>query len=126
MTIQSDIATATAAVVSGRVYQEGEVPERTAYPLVTFRRTLENPIMTLEGYSGITISEFTFECWGDETNSATAKALAITTAAALTAAIEAAQTTVLPSQWRLPVSGEDYDPATLQIMQPVAFGFAHP
>src|SRR5262245_22152618 len=120
MSIQADITTATASVAGGRVYQDGEVPEGAAYPLVTFRRTLENPIMTLQGYSGLTISEFRFECWGADTATQTAKASAMATADALVAAIEAAQPSTLPSQWRLPVSGEDYDTVTLEEMQPVS------
>jgi len=122
--IQTDIATATASVAGGRVYQDGEVPENVSYPLVVFRGS-HNPIMVLGGYSGLTISEYVFECWGEDTATQSAKAVALATAAELTTAIEAAQTTVLPSQWRLPSAGEDYDLATLDQMEPVRFGFSH-
>lgn len=125
MSIQASICTATASVVGGRVYPWGEVPEDAPYPLIVYRRTLNNPIMTLLGYSGTTISEFVFECWGAETESAEAKANALTAAQELTDAIEAAKTGTLSSQWRTQISGEDFDDQTLKLMEPCGFGFSH-
>lgn len=103
----------------------GEVPEGTALPLVVVRRTSHNRIDTLEGYSGISISEFVFECWGQRGAAMGAKAQALSIADAVRSAIAAVQSGSLPSQWDLPVSGEDYDEATLEEMEPVAFGFSH-
>lgn len=123
MSIQSDIVTALASVVGGRVYPAGEVPEKVPLPLVTFRRTLHAPIMTLTGYEGTTNSVFVFECWGETTATASAKQAALTTAAAVIAAIDGAAG--LPLKYRTEVTGEDYDPETLETMEPVSYSFWH-
>lgn len=123
MSIQSDIYTALAAVAGGRVFPAGEVPEGVPLPLVTYRRTLHAPIMTLGGYEGTTNSIFVFECWGETTATASAKQSALDVAAAVIAAIEAAAGLV--RKYRTDVSGEDYDPETLETMEPVSYSFWH-
>lgn len=123
MSIQSDIVTALANVCGGRVYPFGEVPEDAALPLVVFRRTTLNRIPVLGGYSGLSISEFIFECWGEKSDTASAKAVALSTADAVRSAIAAA--TAITSKWDTVISGEDYDAETLEEMEPVGFGFAH-
>lgn len=123
MSIQSDIVTALAAVAGGRVYPTGEVPEKAPLPLVTFRRTLHAPIMTLGGYEGTTNSVFVFECWGETTAIVSAKQSSLDLATAVIAAIEAAAGLV--NKYRIDVSGEDFDPETLETMEPVGYSFWH-
>ena len=123
MSIQSDIITALAAVAGGRVYPTGEVPEDAPLPLVTYRRILHAPIMTLTGYEGTTNSVFVFECWGETTGTTSAKQVALDTAAAVVAAIDAAAG--LTRKYRTDVSGEDYDAETLETMEPVQYSFWH-
>lgn len=123
MSIESDIITATETVASGRVYPVGEVPEDAPLPLVTYRRSLHEPVMTLGGYEGTTHSVFVFECWGEKTDSASAKQSALTLATALIAAIEAAVPIV--NKYREPVQGEDFEPATLEVMEPVQYSMWH-
>ena len=116
MSIQSDIVTALASVAGGRVYPEA-APEDAALPFVIYRRTLYEPVMTLTGYAGATRSAFMFECW------ATTKAVALSTAAAVQSAIEAAAP--ITTKYREPASGEDFEPASDQYVEPVAYTFWH-
>lgn len=123
MSIDSDIATALAGVSGGGAWPFGMVPEKAPYPLCEYRRLTSNPINTLSGYSGTSLYEYVFECWGAETASESAKALALAMRDEVAAAIEGAAGIV--SKWRIAVSGEDYDQSTLDVMEPVGFGFSH-
>lgn len=122
MSIQSDIVTALANVCGGRVYPSGEIPDDAPLPLVVFRRTTLNRVPTLGGYSGISISDFVFECWGEKSETQSAKAVALATADAVRSAINAS---AIRDKWDLVLGGEDYDAETLEEMEPVGFGFAH-
>ena len=122
MTIHSDIVTALAGVASGKVYPDA-APEGVEPPLVLYRRVSYDPLMTLQGYAGLAQSTFLFECWGKPTTLITAKASALALAASVQAAIDAS--TVLTSRFRVPVTGEEYDVNTMELMEPVQYSFWH-
>jgi len=116
MTIHSDIVAALASVASGRVYPDA-APQDAVLPFVVYRRVSKEPLNTLYEATGYVRSSFVFDCW------ATTKAAAITTAAAVVTAIEAAA--ALNMAFEEPVTGEDYEPAVDQFVEPVQFGFWH-
>ena len=122
MSIHSDIVTALAAIAGGRVYPDA-APENLAPPLVIYRRVGYEPLMTLQGYANLAKSTFVFECWAAPTATVTAKAAALTLAGQVQAAIDAASG--LASKWREPVSGDEYDIETLELMEPVQYSFWH-
>jgi len=122
MTIHSDIVTALAGVASGQVYPDA-APENVEPPLVIYRRLAYDPLMTLQGYAGQARSTFLFECWGKPTSSITAKASALALAASVQSAIDGAAG--LTIKYREPVSGDQYEVETLELMEPVQYSFWH-
>jgi hypothetical protein len=116
MSIQSDLKTALASVASGRVYTDA-APQDAVLPFVIFRRLSNEPLMLLNGYSGVTRSSFIFESW------ATTKSAALTTASAVATAIDSAA--ALNSRFREPISGDDYEPNTDQFVELVQYSFWH-
>lgn len=123
MSIESDVVTALATVAGGNVFPVGEVAEGTLPPLVAYRCVRRNPIMTLQGYAGITQSIFVFECWGKKTDSKTAKQASLDLAADVVAALDAA--VGISNKYREPVAGEEYDADVLELMEPVQYSLWH-
>jgi len=124
VSIHSDIIEALeySDVASGNVFPDA-APETAVPPLVIYRRTVYEPIMTLQGPEGTIRSEFVFECWGTKSVSETAKASALALAASVRAAIESSAD--LWSKYEVPASGEMFEPATLEMMEPVIYSFWH-
>lgn len=118
MTIEADIVTALATVCSGRVFPEA-APEKYILPMVIYVGEGQEPLMTLGGFEGTTKSTFVFECYGNT------KAEALTTAASVRAAIDAALLTTLKTGFRLPVNKDAYEPTTMEFMEPVSYSFWH-
>lgn len=116
MSIQSDIVTALSAVAGGRVYPQA-APQEAALPFVVYRRVAYEPVNLLAGAATNARSTFTFECWGASLDSA------LTTAAAVVAAVNAAAT--LASRYRVDAAGDDYEPVVDAFMEPVSFSFWH-
>ncbi len=79
--------------------------------------------MTLQGPTGEGNSVFVFECWGAKSFTTTAKATALSLARDVRNAIDGANT--LPTSFRLPHSGEEFEPELLEIMEPVQYSFWH-
>ncbi len=119
MTIYSDIVTALSAVAGGRVYPADDVPEGTgaAQSYVVFRNLAMEPLMTLQGYGGMTRSTFAFECWAPK------KAAAIQLASDVRAAIDAAS--AVPLKYREPCAPDEYQPLSDQFMELVQYSFWH-
>ncbi len=121
MSIHADIKIAldgVAAVTAAgetRVYPDA-APQDAPLPFVIMRQTLNDPQMTLMGYSGITHSVYVFECW------AKTKAVALSLAADVVVAIEAS---AIVMKFREPSSGEDYEPLSDQLVEPVQYSFWH-
>lgn len=122
MSIQADIVTALSGVADDKVYPAGEVPDDTEPPFVAYRRTLLDPVMTLQGYAGTSKSVFIFECWGQKTASVSAKQSSLTLADEVIDAIDASS---ILTKYREPVSGEEYEPEVLELMEPVQYAFWH-
>lgn len=118
MSIHTDIVTALEGVVDDRVFVEA-APQDIVLPMVIFLRRNRDPLQTLLGSTGDVNSEFVFECY------AKTKLEALDVADDVRAAIVAAKDTVLPVQYELPVSSEDYEPEVMEYMEPVSFGFWH-
>jgi hypothetical protein len=124
MSIQSDVVTALSGVVGGRVYPEA-APQDIVLPMVIYTRKSRDPLSTLLGATGDVNSEIVFECY------AKTKLEALDVADDVRAAIVAARSSVLggsgvlPVQYEMPVSTEDYTPETMEYMEPVGFGFWH-
>lgn len=125
MSIESDLITALASVASGKVYPEGAVPEDAVPPLVTYRRTLYEPLMAIEGPYGLIHSEFAIECWAAKTATTNAKAASLTLAIAVRAAVEASAALKTANRFEIPSSGDQYEPEILEIMEPVFYSFWH-
>lgn len=118
MSIQDDIVTALAGVADNNLYPEA-CPQDIRLPMVIFIRTGRTPLVTLLGANGDINSEIVFECYSKS------KPDAVALADEVRAAIVAARSTVLPVQYEMPVTTEDYTPQTMEYMEPVAFGFWH-
>ena len=118
MSIHTDIVTALEGIVSDNVYIEAAPPE-IVLPMVIFVRKNRDPLQTLLGSTGDINSEFVFECY------AKTKLEALDVADDVRAAIVAAMDSVLPVQYELPVSADDYEPIVMEYMEPVSFGFWH-
>ena len=121
MSIQADIITALAGVVSDRIYPEA-APQDIVLPMVIYVRRNRDPLQTLLGSTGDVNSEFVFECY------AKSKTEALAVADEVRAAIVAARDDsppLLPFQYELPTSNEDYEPVVMEWMEPVGFGFWH-
>lgn len=114
MTFQTDLITALASVVGGRVYPN-IAPENATYPLVNYRVLNKEPIATVDGVVHATKFTVVFECW------ATNYTTALTTAASVRAAINASVLTWYP----VDEPGEDYEPTTDSYMESVYYGFLH-
>lgn len=125
MSIDSDIATALAAVADGQVYSD-IAPEGTEPPFVVIRRTRFSRVQVLQGAEGLQNSVFTFLCVGRKTETQRAKEDARAQAVAVRAAIEACKTTTLRDQFEVEVEGDEFDSEDLSVMEPVAFSFWHP
>lgn len=125
MSIESDIVNALASVAGSRVYPVGVVPEKVTLPMVTYRRVLCAPVQALEGPYGLTHSEFVFECWAGKTDTTQAKAPSVVLATAVRAAIEASAALKISNRFEIPTPGDDYEPETLEIMEPVSYSFWH-
>lgn len=124
MTIHSDILSALATVAGGRIYADA-APEKAPLPLVIYRRTHHEPIQTLVGEDETpeARSVFVFECWGKSSDAESAKASALSTAQALVTAMNAAS--AIQIKRRVPVHGEEFEPQTLEVMEPVSYSFWH-
>jgi hypothetical protein len=116
MTIHADVFTALAGVASGQVFPDF-APQGTSGKYVIVRRIANEPLYTLTGYAGASRSSFVFECNADS------KAEALDLADDVIAAIDAAAG--LTNKYREPVSGEDFEPETMQLMEPVQYSFWH-
>lgn len=123
MSIDSTIVTALASVASGKVYPASGVPEKVLPPFVVYRRLSRRDINTLNGTSGDVNSEYLFECWGKRTAIANAKAASEALATDVRAAIEASA--ALVPKYPVDVSAEEFEPETLELMEPVGYGFWH-
>lgn len=123
MSIDTTIVTALAAVASGKVYPATGVPQGTVPPFVVYRRVARRELNTLMGVTGDVNSEYVFECWGKRTASANAKATSEALASDVRAAIEASA--ALTPKYPIDVSAEEYEPETLELMEPVSYGFWH-
>lgn len=122
MSIHSDIATALAGVASDNVWPEAaelNALGKVDLPMVLYVRKSRDPLQTLLGSTGDVNSEFVFECYAKH------KMEALTLADEVRAAIVAAMDTVLPIQYEMPATTEDYTPEVMEYMEPVAFGFWH-
>lgn len=116
MSVQGDLLTVLANIANGRVFPEF-APQDVASPFVVIRRTLHEPLMALMGYAGITKSVFVFECYADN------KATALTVASEVIDAIDASA--LIRDKFREPVSGEDFEPETMSMMEPVQYSIWH-
>lgn len=114
MSLQSDLITTLAAVAGGRVHPQ-IAPEGSAYPLVNYRILNKQPVASIVGTIHATQYDVVFECWGASYSSA------LSTAAAVKAAIEASALTWYP----IATPGEEYDAAADSYMEPVYYGFMH-
>lgn len=123
MSIESDIVTALASIASGRVYPSAPPESAPVLPLVVFKRTAYRPLIKLTGPEGTANSEFTFECWGKQTASVTAKQSALTLASQVRTAIEAAAGLV--NKYEIQPDAEKFDPEMLETMEPVSYSFWH-
>lgn len=117
MSIETDIVTALASVASGRVYPDA-APQDAALPLVIIKRVSSEPLMTLQGYAGLTKSEFSFECWGST------KSSAVSTRDAVFTAIDAAAGLTIKT--REQSGSEEYEPNTDQYAEVAQYSFWHP
>lgn len=116
MSLQSDIKTALAGIASNRVYPEA-APDNSTLPLVVYRKSGAEPLMTLSGYAGMTRFTVIFDCW------ARTYAEAITLAEQVRTALEAAAS--LKPMYREPADADDYEPAVDQFVESVAYSFWH-
>lgn len=122
MSIQTDIMTALNGVANDQVFPDAP-PEGVNPPLVLVRRTAYDPVMLLTGPEGTAQSKFLFECWGVKTPTVTAKASAMAMASQVKAALLIAAPTM--TMYQEPVDGEQFDPDTLEVMEPLAYSFWH-
>lgn len=122
MSIESDIVTALSGV---QMYPVGEIPEDAMPPLVAYRRTLRETVNAMEGPYGLVHSEFTFECWGEKTDSVSAKAASLTLAAQVRSQMEASATLKANYRFEIPTPGDLYEAEVLEIMEPVSYSFHH-
>lgn len=122
MSIHSDIKTALVGVSNDNVWPEAaELNDlgKIDLPMVLYIRKSREPLQTLLGPTGDVNSEFVFECYAKH------KMEALTLADEVRAAILAARDNVLPIQYEMQATTEDYTPETMEYMEPVAFGFWH-
>lgn len=112
MSIHTDLVTALAAVAGGRVYPQ-IAPENAAYPLVNYRVLNKTPLLAADNTTLATQYQIVFECW------ATSYASALSTAAAVRAAIAASALNF----YAVDEPGEEYEAAADSFMEPVYFGF---
>jgi hypothetical protein len=112
-----DVSGVTSIVGADGVYSDA-IPQDKTLPAVVLKRTLFDPVMTLQGPEGTANSVYVFECW------ASTKSGAIALAGALGTAIEAAAG--LSTKYRLPYDGdEQYEPTLDQFCEPVQYSFWH-
>jgi hypothetical protein len=116
MSVQSDIKTALNAVASGRVYPQ-VAPAEVDRPFVVYRKVDEDPVMTLQGYTGLTNFTFAFDCWADTYLEA------LTLADSVRAAVEAAA--ALKPLSRVPSGADDYEPAVDEFIETVVYSLWH-
>lgn len=114
MSLQSDLITALVAIASGRVYPQ-IAPEGSAYPLVNYKVLNKQPVAGVDGTTYATQYDVVFECWG------ATYASALSTAAAVRAAVEASALTWYP----IAEPGDEYDATADSYMEPVYYGFMH-
>lgn len=134
MSIHSQIKDALEGVAGNRVYPDA-ASDKAVPPLVIIRRVLYEPLPLLSGPSGIAKSTFSFDCWGANPVNVgqltpqeirTAKASALATAAEVRAAITGDSSgSPFSTFYFEPVSGEDFEPQTLEVMEPVSASFWH-
>jgi hypothetical protein len=124
MSIHSDIVDALGYtnVANGNVYPDA-APETALPPLVIYRRSVYDPLMTLQGPEGTARSEFVFECWGAKSAVQTAKASALALASEVRNAIESSVD--IWSKYELTATGEQFEQETLEMMEPVIYSFWH-
>lgn len=114
MSVQSEIVTALAAVAGGRVFPQAATADAVK-PFVIYKNNGSEPVMTINGYAGITRTSFTFDCWG-----ATAQS-ALDTAASLRTALE-----ISSFKWvREPTPDNGYDSESDEYVEPVVYSFWH-
>lgn len=119
MTIENDVWTALSGVASGKRYPEF-VAADIARPYVIIRRLNYAPLTTLNRSEQIILSTFILECHADSKEAANALAVSAM------AAIMASSTATLKQAFEEDVSGEDYQPETMELMTPRQFGVWHP
>lgn len=121
MSVHGDVCSVLvlANVAGGNVYPEFLPEEADVADYVIVRRVSLEPVNTLQGYGGITKSTMIMECWARD-----GKAAALAIADAVYAAIDAS--TALPIKIREPISGEQFEPAVMEVMEPVQYGIWHP
>lgn len=83
MSVHSDIATALSSVAGGRVYWELAPQEDAGDEYVVIREVGHLRETTLNGYAGLTLHTFMFDCW-----SVRDKLAALTVAGQVEAAME--------------------------------------
>lgn len=130
MTIEADIVTALSGVADDRVFPNA-APESVPAPLIIMRRIGYDPLMLLTGSAGIAKSTFIFMCWGAKTGDTPetrkgAKKRAMELASDVRAAINGDSSgSSFTSFFEEPVDSDDFEPETLEIMEPVSFSFWH-
>lgn len=128
MSIQSEIISALAGVAGDRVFPDS-TPESVPAPMVVVKRIGFEPLNVLTGTTGLAKSTFLFTCWGsrlDEPRKKGAKTIALETAAAVRLAVYGGTSgSPFSTFFEEAVSGEDFEPETLEVMEPVSFSFWH-
>ena len=117
MSIQSDIATALATITGVESFPQ-HAEQDTKYPFVIYRKLSADPLMTLQGYGGMTKSTFVFECWAQTYQGV------ITLVDQVRTAVEAAA--ALKPFYREQGDPDDYEPAVDVFVEPVLYSFWHP
>lgn len=122
MSIASDIKTALDVVgVTSLVGSDGAFPDAApqdkALPLIVWKRTKFDQVMTLVGPASTANSIYVFECW------ASTKSAAMALGAAVATAIEGAS--AIKNKYRMAYEGEEYEPVLDQFCEPIQYSFWH-
>jgi len=114
MSLQSELMIALAAVAGGQIYPQ-MAPAEIEPPFVVYRILAKEPLGLLSGGAASVRYSIAFECYG------TSYQEALTTAAAVSAAIDASDLTTFHEA----SPGEDYIFDADEFMEPVFVGIWH-
>lgn len=120
MSVESELTAVLKPIAP--VFPDAVRDGKTLPPLLIYRRTRFEPLNVLSGSAGMSKSTFVIECWAASEPSISAKKSALALAKAVSDAMEA--DTTLESV-RVPVHGEEFEPETLEIMEPIAYAIWH-